>query len=143
MSQWLGGAGVSELSLSHRRTRTVVTVLAEWTNNKRGGGVNIPLKIPLAGPSRLKHREVSCYFVFWWQQAASSSSNPWRQVQERWRLLVNFLHNNLEAPPREELGGGCRCCWGKDEWIYGSLCFFSGSESTKKKPLCGWLYLPG
>lgn len=48
-------------------------------------------------------------FLFWWQQTAASNQRQQtrggREVQERWRRLGNFLHKNLETPPRGNSGG--------------------------------------
>ena len=79
--------------------------------------------------------ETSRSFLLFTVLVEAAAAEPWRRVQERWRLLVNFLHHTLEAPPKEKWGG---CCWGKGEWIYGSLDSFFVCESTKNT-LCGLL----
>lgn len=124
---WDGQEWINEIPLTLPRTRVriVITVHAEWTSNTRG--INIPLSIPLAGPSSLKPSRsflLLCILV----AAATNPGGKSKKGGDSW--LTSFLHNNLEAPPRED-SGGC-CCWGEDEWISGPFDVFFGREKTHK-----------
>lgn len=62
-----------------------------------------------------------------------SSRNPPRQVQERWRLLLNFLHCILEAAPRESgEAAAAEPSRAEDEWTHGPRRLSLRTEKPQK-----------
>ena len=128
--------------LTQARTRAAVTVLAEWAvNTGRGGGeINIPLNIPLAGLSGLKHRVVCpLYTVIWWQagrQAAATRGGKSKKGGDSWSTSCTIILKHHRERTREAASASA-AAGERGEWIYGPLdFFFFGSESTGKS-LCG------